>query len=94
MQTRYCFIFYVTLQFLSELNNIFHVKGLKRLTFCVKLINDRRKKKNIELLDLIRKVNLLRLWRGNGGFSAIGFIFKFRNLYTIIIKKNKRKNIN
>ena len=28
--------------FLSELNDIFHVKGLKRFTFNVKLIDDRR----------------------------------------------------
>ena len=29
--------------FLRELNNIFHVKDLKRFTFYVKLIDDRRK---------------------------------------------------
>ena len=28
----------VSLQFLSELNNTFHVKGLKRFTFHIKLI--------------------------------------------------------
>ena len=40
------------LQFLSELNNIFHVKVLKkRFTFNVKLID----KKNIEALDLTQK---------------------------------------
>ena len=32
------------LQFLSELNNIFHVKGLKRFTFHVKF-DDRKKTK-------------------------------------------------
>ena len=37
--------FFVTLQFLSEFNNIFHVKGLTRFTFNVKLIDDRRKAK-------------------------------------------------
>ena len=30
---------------LIELNNIFHVKGLIRLTFYIKLIDDRRKTK-------------------------------------------------
>ena len=51
------------LQFLSELNNIFHMKDLKRSTFYVKLIDDRRRpnKKNIESLDMTRKVDLLRL---------------------------------
>ena len=49
--------------FLSELNNIFHVKGLIRFTFYVKLIDDRERpnKTNIESLDLTRKVNLLTL---------------------------------
>ena len=50
--------------FLSELNNIFHVKDLIRFTFNVKLIDgcgERPNKKNIEALDLTRKVNLLRL---------------------------------
>ena len=50
--------------FLSELNNILHVKDLIRLTFNVKLIDDceeRPNKNNIEVLDLTRKVNLLRL---------------------------------
>ena len=37
--------------FLSELINIFHVKGLEILTLNVKLIDDRRKK-NIDSLDL------------------------------------------
>ena len=38
---------------LSELNNIFHVKGLIRFTFYVNLIDDRRpNKKNNESLDL------------------------------------------
>ena len=36
-------VFKVSLHFLSELNNIFHVKGLKRFTFLVKLIDDTRK---------------------------------------------------
>ena len=39
------------LQFLSEINNIFHEKVLKRFTFNVKLID----KKNIEALDLTQK---------------------------------------
>ena len=56
------YFFYVSLQFLSELNNIFDVKDLKRFTFCGKLIYDMRpKRKNIESLDLIQKVILLRL---------------------------------
>ena len=33
------------LQFLSELNNIFHIKELKIVTFNIKLIDDRRKTK-------------------------------------------------
>ena len=51
------------LQFLSELNNIFHMKDLKRSTSYVKLLDDRRSpnKKNIESLDMTRKVDLLRL---------------------------------
>ena len=40
---RYNLIFLVSLQFVSELNNMFHVKGLKRCTFHVKLFDDRRK---------------------------------------------------
>ena len=48
---------------LSELNNIFHMKVLIIFPFYVKLIDDRRRpnKKNIESLNLTRKVNLLRL---------------------------------
>ena len=50
--------FFRSLQFLSELNNIFHVIGSKIVTFNVKLIDDRRKTKqeNIESLNLIQKV--------------------------------------
>ena len=42
-----------SLQFLSEINNIFHAKDLKRFTFYVKLIDNRQKnkQKNIESLD-------------------------------------------
>ena len=55
--TLYCFKsdfdvkFSISLKFLSKLNNIFQVKGLKRFTFHVKLIVNMRKrpkKKNIE----------------------------------------------
>ena len=63
--------------FLSELNNIFHVKGLIRITFNFKLktIGERPNKKNIESLDLTRKVNLLRLWRGKGWICLIRLVF-------------------
>ena len=37
------FKFLVSLQFLSELKDIFHVKDLETFTFKVKLIDDRRK---------------------------------------------------
>ena len=56
------FILEVSLHnFLSELNNIFPVKDLKRLTFYVKifLIEIIHKKKNIKSLNLSRKVILL-----------------------------------
>ena len=50
-------------EFLSELNNIFHVKDLNRFTFYVTLIDNRIEtlEENIESLDLTRKVYLLRL---------------------------------
>ena len=53
-------------KFLSELNNIFHVKGEKRFFFCqINLtIGERPNKKDIESLHLTRiniKVNILRL---------------------------------
>ena len=53
------FIYQVSLQFLSELSNIFHVKNLKGFTFYVKLIDDRwnRNKKNIESPNLTQNVN-------------------------------------
>ena len=54
------------LLFLSELNNIFHVK-LKIFTFHVKLMWQLDKdltRKNIETLNLTQKVNILRLRRG------------------------------
>ena len=56
----------VSFQFLSELNNIFHVKDLKIVTFYIKLIDEgeRPNKKNIESLDLTLKVILLSLWSG------------------------------
>ena len=46
---------------LSEIKKI-HVKGLKRLTFIIKLIDEEEipVKKNIESLNLTLKVNLLR----------------------------------
>ena len=52
-----------SLHFLSESNDIFQVKNLKRFTFCVQLIEYKRRpnKKNNESLELTRKVNLLRL---------------------------------
>ena len=37
------FIFMSLFNFWSELNNILHVKGLRRFTFYVKLIDDKRK---------------------------------------------------
>ena len=45
------------------LNNIFLLKMLKNITFYIKLIEDRKrpKKKNIEALNLTRKVNLFRV---------------------------------
>ena len=49
------FFFKLSLQFLIQLNNIFHAKDLKRFNFYVKLIDD---KKNIESADLTQKVNL------------------------------------
>ena len=63
----------MSLQFLSELNNIFHVKGLKNIYFSGQInltIGERPNKKNIELLNLTRKVNILTLWRGNVFFLA------------------------
>ena len=54
---RYNHIFQISLQFLSELNNIFHIKGLKDLL----MIGERPNKKNIESLNLRRKVNIFRL---------------------------------
>ena len=55
---RYNYIFFDSLQFLSELNNIFHAKGLKLVTFNVKSIDGSRKTKqeNIESLNLTQKV--------------------------------------
>ena len=37
-------MFYVSLKFLRELNNIFHVKGLNIFTFNVELLIDGRRK--------------------------------------------------
>ena len=52
--TLYCFIYdfnimieFFFLQFVSELNNMFYQKDLKIFTFCVKLINNWRKKRKI-----------------------------------------------
>ena len=49
--------------FLSELNNIFHMKGLIRLNFWSNYltIRERSDNKNIESLNLTQKVNLLWL---------------------------------
>ena len=49
--------------FLNELNNIFHVKGLIRFTFSVNklTIGERPNKKNIESLDLVFNKNRLIL---------------------------------
>ena len=52
-------IFLAFLKSLSELHNIFHVKGLKIFTFNVKLIDtigERPNKKKIESLDLTQEV--------------------------------------
>ena len=38
-------------------------------------IGERPNKKNIESLDLIRKVNLLRLWHENNVILKIHFLF-------------------
>ena len=52
-------------------------ENLKRFTFNVKLIDDRRKTKqeNISSINLTQKVYLLRLWRGNVYFSVL-FLLK------------------
>ena len=57
------FFFKVSLKFLNILNNIFHVKDLKRFSTYVKLITigERPNMKNIESLYLKQKVNFFLL---------------------------------
>ena len=61
------FFLKVSLQYSSELNNIFQKNDLKIFTFYVKLIDDRKRpnNKNIESFNLTWKVNILGLWREN-----------------------------
>ena len=65
---RYIFIFKVCLQFLSEIKQYFRRKRLRKISFSCQInltIGERPNKKDIESFNLTRKVNILRLSRGN-----------------------------
>ena len=74
---------YFHYNFLSELNNISHVKDSIRFTCCAKLIDDRRRpnKKNIKSLDLTQKVLFLGF-----DFEKLNFRMINENKYMMLTR--------